>query len=1504
MTTATDSHGPEETHGLRRIVVIVLLLAGMQALYHFEQFGAHPFDPTGMLALGFIVLASYTVGALVGQIRLPHITGYLLAGLIFGPSMAQALGFLKLPAPFDDGILNREVISQLSLMDTLAVALIALTAGGELKIEILKKGLRAIGSILGTQFLFVMGSCMLFFAIVSGWLPALTLPGLEGVPMAAALAIGAMVGSIAFATSPAATIAVILETKASGPMTQNVLSTVVLKDVVVVVAFAVSQVLLAQQLGTANAVELAPYLLQHIVLPIILGAIVVGGAMALYVRFVNQELLVFVVGVVYLVAYICEVLGWEPILVFLAAGFGVSNFTKTGHRLIEAVERLSLPVYVVFFTLAGAKLHLDELQQLAVFAIAFVSLRAAAMLFGTRLGARIGAADDATRRYGWMGFVSQAGVSISLAALVGSRFGDLGRSLETLIIGGVAINELVGPVLLKVGLSLSGETRQSQEALEPAAHMAVKPPSILPPRDGEGKAKLEPWPALVGPKDLWGPALKTASPELNSHMQSLGIELQSIVRSVSTGPLREFQVEAEKYLRDLRREFLRHHRRLIAQARSTGEEHRDALGTMFRVAQADLAAHWRGIVLGRSVTVSKQTWTPERAVEAVDAVVDELPVSLMAPIEAQTYEPREEDDLVKQARRGLLRAARSWRATFGQSPPQRDVHVQALGRYHLSYDAPARLEALAALFVEADRHLTARTSSIFEGISAGYDDIAQVAAQSGMDLEELLSNLRGEVEEELALALEEVQRITLDGTNRAANALASGYVGMKEDLPSFGTLDLPTSERRTSRKFADRMRAMETLTKDLANLRKASAAEYSMLAMDLELLGLEAKDKEIIEEYLARATNTVHRRAVAQADRVSEALAATLQRLEHDLAQDYSGAELGAALKESTENAAKVTEEAARVVSELYDDLSDDAKIAPLLDALVDSCRGLTPRYRISVGRHLHGEWHLPTPLPEVDVPFREVVLTYMDSRAAPQLLKSRRELASKVLPLANLLKELERLVAFNVELATTELEYVHEEAVPEEMSSLLRDMVAGQLDRSYAQLEEIRTEAQQWAPDHAEEVREATIGTLELLRAQLSEGSFSRARLEAMRRAASGLRMIDSIERMPGGLEDWVAQFEAGLKAIFGEDRIDRWVERLGLFPSTPTEELTADSFAAPRLSADLPLVYKRLFAADTMEAGDVLTGRGEEIRRAESVLASEVRGRLRSVAIVGIDGVGKASIVSAIVRSRRWKNVRRVSFTEPVGVEEVEAIFHDPPEGQLIVVDGLRWMLSMGPDGFEPLRRFVAGIIAEGGRRRWLTHADVLFWNFAGTVAPLRDAFPEVIRIEPLNAEALQAAVIARHRLSGYEHSFDRGGGSAIEGMFARGASRIRRPYDQYFEELHQATGGLVRDALRLWLASIKDVQAGEIVRVGRVPASSYSRLARLPDDVLVNLYQVARQGWIDAVGQARLFRLDTNTAQAQLSRLAHLGLLQENGGAFELSLHLRGALGRIFDERGWVQ
>lgn len=1492
----------EETHARRQITVIVLLLFGMVALYQFEQVADRPFDPTAMLALGFLVLASYTIGGLVGQIRLPHITGYLIAGLVFGPSLARSLSGFELPPPFDKGILNEEVIEQLSLFDTLAVALIALTAGGELKLEALRKGFRAIAGVLAAQVVSIVVLVTAFVWLISGVVPFVALPGIEGLPMAASLAVGAMVASVSLATSPAATIAVIMESRASGPMTQNVLSVVVLKDVVVLVAFAIAGYFAAQQLGvTTLEGGVTKFLLKHIVVSILFGAVVVGGLTALYIRYVNQELLIFVVGVVFLVSYIAGARGWDPVLVFLAAGFGVTNFSKTGHRLIETVERLSLPVYVVFFTLAGAKLHLEELRQVALFALALVAVRGLGIYSGTKMGARLGRADEATQQFGWMGFVSQAGVAILLAAIIGNTFGELGRSLETLIIAAVAINELIGPVMFKMGLGLSGEAITARSSISPARHLSVRPPSISPEGDDAGRKRLEPWPQHIGEKDLWGPTLHTQSAELDSRMQDLAGDLQSIVREVSTGPLREFQTDSGQYLRDLRREFLRHHRRLTVQARAEDDADREELVTMLRSAQSDLAAHWRGIVLGRSVTLAKQTWTPETMIQDLDGVVDALPEIVLALYEPQSFELRKEDSLWRQIRRRGLRLRKGWRKALGQGPPTRDVRFRGLGRFHLSYDAPARLEALAALFVEADRHMAARTRSLFDGVIAGYDDIVDIASDTDIDLEKQLVHLRHDVEEELALALDEVVRITSDGTHRAASALADGFVKMKEDLPKFGTLDLPGSERRTSRRFANRMRAMETLTKDVANLRKASSADYSSLAMELELLGLEARIKDNVSEYVSRLTNTVRRRAISQVERVSETLQGTLEVLNEELEKDYSGDELGNALRKTTETVSKVTGEAARVTTELYQDLSDDSKIASLLDTLVDACRGLTPRYRVTVGQRQTGEWRLPTALPEVEVPFREIVLTYIDSQVAPKLLASRRELAEKAQPLANLLQELERAVAFNVELATAELEVVHDETIPEEMYSLLRDMVYGQLERSYNALEEIRVEAKGWPALIETEMRDASLGTLESLRSELSEGTFSKSRLEAMRRAASGFRMIEQAERQ-APIERLKAQVRGGLRAVFGEDRLERWGAKLGVTGEAPAEALSAGSFAAPTVSADLPLVYRRLFAADTMEAGDVLTGREEEIRRAEAVLSSEVKGRLRSVALVGVDGVGKAAVSSAIVRSRRWKNVKRVVFTAPVSVEDVDAIFQDKPEGQLVVVDGLHWMLSMAPGGFDPLRRFVSGIIEEGGRRRWLAHGAVLFWNFASTVAPLRDAFPELIKLDPLNEQELQAAVMARHRLSGYEHSFDRSDGSPIEGMFARGASRIRRPYDQYFHELLEATGGLVRDALRLWLASIRGIE-DDVVHVGPIPASPYARVRRLPDDVLVNLYQIAREGWMDDAGQARLFRLDRNTAQAQLSRLAHLGLLEEREGSFVIAVHLRGALGRVFAERGWV-
>ncbi|MEZ4288011.1 MAG: cation:proton antiporter [Polyangiales bacterium] len=1507
MNGASNSNIKKAGRVLPQLFIIALLVMATIGLHSMSRVTDAGVDPTSMLALGFVIIVCYAIGNLAEAVNLPHITGYLLSGLLLGPSIADLIvkampyGYY-VPAPFDRGILNYEVIDQLSLLDTLAVALIALTAGGEVQLESLKKGLREILAILAGQYVTIMVGITAFFVAVSGAVGPVAIPGLGELGLAQAIALGSVVAAIAYATSPAATVAVITETKATGPMARTVLSSVVLKDVVVIITFAVVMAYAGTYFGESTTnVGLGAYLLTHVGMSIVAG-VLVGALMGLYTRYVGTQLLLFLVGIVFTTTFVAKGLHWDPVLIFIAAGFTVSNFSKSGDKTIHSVEVLSLPVYVVFFTLAGARLHLDQLAHLAPFAIGLVLARVAMIWTGVRAASLISNPDEATKSYGWLGFVSQAGVAIVLAGQVGDSFGEIGGTLETFVIGGVALNELFGPIMLKIGLGLAGETSSSGPRLSDPNLVSVRPPPTVVPEEGTAEI-LAPWPQNIGNEDLWGEPLHSKSEVLNARTDELGTDLQNIVRDVSTGPLRAYRVDAEKYLRDLRREFLRHHRRISVQARSD-DPNRFGANTLRNV-QSELAANWRGIVLGRSITSKKEQWTPESLISSLDRVVDALPKAVEAPYEDISYEFRSDESIAQAVERTWLRAKRGLRKPFRQSPPTRVVPMNSLGRYHIFGKVPPKLESLAALFVEADRHLAARTRSLFDGIAHGYDRIASHLHDKDFDIDAEIALLRSDFEEEMALALEEVRRIARDGTNRTASALASAYSAIKKDLPTFATFDLPESRRRSSKVFANRVRAIDSLTNQLNNLRKASGAGYSTLAMELELLGLEAKIKEAVEEHAHRLQNMVQRRAIDQIERVDDALKEALTVVQSELSNEKkTGEELSESLRDVTESTTKVAGEAARVTTQLRADLSDETKIAPLLDALMEACRTLTPRYRLIVGQPTTGEWKLPSSLPEIDIPFREVVLTYVESRAAPKLLLATRNLAHAVSPLAGTLQELERLIAFNVELATAELEIVHDEPVPEEMHDLLEEMIPGQLERSVVSLDDYKEKSRQWQCDLNEQMQDAVLGTIRDLRHDLAEGSFSRTRLEAMRRAASGRASLVGRESLPSRIVLLRGQLLNSIRSIVGEERVEIWRQRFGVGAATSPDQLAVGEFTAKTVSQEIPLVYRRLFAADTMEAGDVLTGRQEEIRLAESVLSSNDRQRLRSIAIVGRDGVGKAAVSTAIVRGGRWKNIKRVEFEKPVTVQEVRDLFSEAPEGQLVVLSGLPWLISMAPGGFEPMREFVSGIIREGGRRRWIAYANDLFWNFASTVAPLRDAFPEVIRLEPLDAEALQAAVIARHRLSGYGHSFDRReGDSALERFVARVSSRIRRPYDQYFQELHLATGGLVRDALRLWLASIRDIQEGDIVRLGPVPPSDYARLNRLPDDILVNLYQIARQGWMDAAGQARIFRIDESTAQAQLARLAHVGLLMEHEGDFEIAIHLRGSLGRIFEERGWI-
>ncbi|MCZ7685541.1 MAG: cation:proton antiporter [Sandaracinaceae bacterium] len=834
---------------------------------------------------------------------------------------------------------------QLAPLNTLAVGLIALTAGGELKIAALRRGLGAILGVLGGQLFFVLLIIGAFGVAISGVVPRMALPGLGELDLSAVLALSAVLGCVSVATSPSATIAVINDLRARGPVTSTVLATVVFKDVIVVVLFAVVTTIAAQAMGLGGGEDqaLGLYLLKHIGGALVLGA-VVGFGMALYLRFVKAEVLLFTVGGVFTAAYIASALQIEMVVLFIAAGFVAANFERGRRAPRHRRDVVSARLRRVLHARGRAPRRPVPLRHLALRR----GLRAPARPrhVPRRRGRRPHrGAPAAVRKHGWLGFVSQAGVSISLANIIAANFEGPGRAISSLIIAGIAVNELAGPVLLKLGLGGAGEIGAARrEEAEPEAAPAPSTETAAPAE----KDELAPWPAPERGADAWGAPLSSSAPELDGAVRDLTFDLAQLAREVADEPLARFREDALSFVRDLRREFLRHHRRITVHA--TSEDAELEAAEALRLEQAELAEKWRAAVLARAARVKQlPTWDPRPILDAAEAITDTLPATVAGAYEEGSFAPREDDSSLVALGRWWLRVRRGARRVFGEGMPPRDVQLRALARYHFWGELPERLEPVAALYAQAESHLVARTRSIFDGLVVQYDALAgeveaaqraeaeragkpkngedvavggeadPSAAMSAERLAERLREVRERVDEELMLAVQEVDRIADDVALRTSTALGVCLRALREDALKAGTPDLPMRKRAASALYRRRDEALRWLERGTAGARDTAAALYNRLALEMELIALEGRVKDALEEHATALGRDVRGRAHRQVERVHAAIAEAQEELTELLGGEHAPAELARAVRESCEPVMRVSAEAARVAALLRD---------------------------------------------------------------------------------------------------------------------------------------------------------------------------------------------------------------------------------------------------------------------------------------------------------------------------------------------------------------------------------------------------------------------------------------------------------------------------------------------------------------------------------------------------------------------------------------------------------
>jgi len=431
----------------RFLTLLVLIGITLALLSVGEGYGGRGGEA---LLLGFLLLAAYLAGLASSAVELPRITGFLLLGIAVGP---HALGVLPQQAVVDFRLINGG-----------ALALIALAAGGELRLAAVRRQLSSIVSILSCQTLVV------FAAVVGAvYWGRRFVPFLEGSPPRAALAVGLIFGLVAVAKSPATTIAIITEERAKGVLTETVLGITVVKDVVVLVLIAlliplaavIADPSLPFSFATLDAVLLS------IAASLAMG-IAIGWLLTQYLRRSGANRVLILLFTAFVLVSLSEQLGLEYILIAMTAGFYIQNFSKQGPRFLRALEANSLPVYALFFAVAGADLRIDVLPSVWGIVLLILVLRTVALAASTWLGAAFVGGTRAVRRHAWMGFLAQAGVTLGIANLVRERFPVWGTDVATLIVAMIAVNQLIGPPAFRFALLRAGESRRQRGSLATA----------------------------------------------------------------------------------------------------------------------------------------------------------------------------------------------------------------------------------------------------------------------------------------------------------------------------------------------------------------------------------------------------------------------------------------------------------------------------------------------------------------------------------------------------------------------------------------------------------------------------------------------------------------------------------------------------------------------------------------------------------------------------------------------------------------------------------------------------------------------------------------------------------------------------------------------------------------------------------------------------------------------------------------------------------------------------
>ncbi len=1446
------------------------------------------FNPKTLAALGFIFLAAYAFGDLAYQFKLPKISGYLIAGIIFGPYSKFIFGTDLL------SVFSLDVVNDIRLINGLAVGLIALTAGGELRISELKPIFKGMTYVILFKLLFI--STMIFAVVL---LSAPYVPIFASQSFAVILAVAIFLAILMLGTSPAATIAVINETQSKGRMTNFVLGTAVLKDVLMVILLALGISLAKLNFSENVGFEWSLISTNIFDLFLSLGAgAVFGYLFVLYFRYVNAEKVLFILSSILIITEISNALHLDTLLVFISIGFFVQNFSKFGHDFIDPIEKLSVPIYVVFFTIAGAGLNIEAFYLSYQIAILVFAVRILLMYIAAKLGTKIANEPKPLQQNVWMGFISQSAVVIGLSIIILQKVPEINAVFNPIIIGIVGLNLLFGPVSFKFALRRVKETADSK-----AEEKELKVETIIRKKITE----LEPLPAKKLIKPNFEDKLLNQKVELlRSKLVNIFLEFQNnFINKRSEGSIEFFYQITEKYIDEYQKL-----RDTFTKPKVSGKELKIHILTV----QSDIA-DWFGDLCLRRKNIEKEILTAEhllqRLFDELKEFCDEADEYIIVNQEEDKFIPKADDTIKIKIGKSLKRFNQKTQQVLGVKVPiKRKIPFIKLVKYYFDWQIPTEMEKIA-FFVGMERlTVLQRVKKIYDDVTLNFEELLNLIAEH-KDIKAVatialdkLNDIHEKLKAEIRIVNDEITQSNQNINVRLEYAFANPYNDFLESVSKAGTVELSHRKFDFSKIYKRSLEAKESTLETIRFWVNYFLGYLGVSERDAKIYLLAGKVNTVIDDIMIRFSDAINESL--------RLITSDLLRLFKKINSEFSNDEL---IK--IENSLKIKESVNIYRNELLlllhekgitklSNINKSKKFNTIITVLLENFSNLAqtcdPNIQVLDEKDFEIKETKTEYIPLKTLPFRAIVKSFLEKDLSREVSKINEIISSHLTSSIYELKNISNIVSYHFTAAVDEIE--RNPKSNSELKKVLHDTI---LESSKL----IKDKVKIWDREIDNLEREIEVGLTEKIYKSISRLKY----IVTHEPTTYAARYIEHEERLVKIKSFYFKIYDKMLEKLLSAKRYfsSRYQELLRPIFKEVKQKVFEDfkdkstiiycynqTIIDPKTYETLPFIYRKLFDYSSSEVTEFIVGREDEkdlMNRASLRVYNALPG---SVAIIGDAGTGKSSLINYFLKDYpSGESVFRLNFTNSIdnerellnylidlfkldyvhSFEELRDELLLPGQSHTVILEDIHKLFLRRYGGFDAIKKLLLLISETSHKIFWIVSITSHAWQLLNNFLIISNYFPFQIKTENLSKDELKDALLSRHQTSGFDLEYLPSETTKLKRQFkhAFGAEEKKSILeDEFFNDLSKACEGNITSAIFYWLRSISSIR-GNTIQLNPLKKIDFSFLQFYEVKKLLTLASLVRHGNLKIPEHQKIFNLSFDDSLAVLNFLSTTNLVQ---------------------------